>query len=475
MIHIENTNESYITLKTHPEVLRSLQKYFEITPEGSRFQKYKTQIKLLKMNGTIYKGLLSKVLLLLEKLKYEYTLDPDLIPKTKVPKDFGHTLAKRYNFPHELFDYQNTYIVRSINSERRFLISPTNSGKTGIIYLLSRYFAENNMKTIIVVPNISLIHQLIKDFSDYGYKEKIHPIYEGQEKQKIDAMITVSTWQSITDMDQQWYEQFDSLLGDEGHKMQAKSLIKIISSCTNARYRIGMTGTLKNVEKIRMTIEGLFGPITQTVTQKDLIDRGISAKPIINALILPYAEKDKLQVSKMTYHQEMDFLVTSKARNNYILELTRNLTDTTLILFNYVEKHGEVLYKLLKENLPDRKVYFIAGKVKGENREAIRQQVEYEPGSIIIASFGTYSTGISIKSLKNLIISSPTKSQYTVLQSIGRMLRKMAEKYETYIYDMIDDLEYQGRENYALTHFKERYTIYVSEYFDVKMTPIDPL
>ena len=148
-----------------------------------------------------------------------------------------------------------------------------------------------------------------------------------------------------------------------------------------------------------------------------------------------------------------------------------------MILFNFVERHGIPLYNLINSST-DRPVFFVHGGVDVEEREDIRKITEEKTDAIIVASYGTFSTGINIKNLHNVIFASPSKSRIRNLQSIGRVLRKGDNKSKATLYDIADDISTDRGNNYTLNHLIERVKIYNQEKFsyeiiDVKLKPYD--
>ena len=143
------------------------------------------------------------------------------------------------------------------------------------------------------------------------------------------------------------------------------------------------------------------------------------------------------------------------------------------MLFQRVEAHGQVLYdKINKNKGENRKVFFIHGGVDAEERELVREITERENNAIIVASYGTFSTGINIKNLHNVIFASPSKSRIRNLQSIGRVLRKGKDKVKATLYDISDDCSTKSRKNYTLNHFIERIKIYNEEKFNYDLSLI---
>jgi len=322
---------------------------------------------------------------------------------------------------------------------------------------------------LIVVPTTSLVEQLYKDFVDYGFESEkfIHRIYSGREK-NTDKRITISTWQSLFKEKKQFFETYSAVIGDEAHLFKAKSLTSIMTKLVNAKYRIGTTGTLDGTQTHQLVLEGLFGKVKQITTTKQLIDSDILAFLEIHCIVLRHPISYSEDVLRFDYHRELDYLVSCNERNQFITDMTSSLNGNTLVLFQLVEKHGEVLYTMMKDQL-DKNVVFIHGGVETDVREVIRETAEKINDLVIVASYGTYSTGINIKNLHNIVFASPSKSPIRVLQSIGRGLRKGVDKNEVKLFDISDDLSIGSHSNYTYRHLLERLKIYNDEDFTYKI------
>jgi superfamily II DNA or RNA helicase len=321
------------------------------------------------------------------------------------------------------------------------------------------------------VPTTSLVSQLASDFADYGFESDryVHRIFAGQDKQ-TDKPITISTWQSIYKLDKKYFEQFDVVIGDEAHLFKSTSLASIMSKLYRCRYRFGFTGTLDGTQTHRLVLEGLFGVVKKVTTTSELIEQKHLAEFDIKAIVLKYPDEIKKMLKDASYQDEIDFIVRNDSRNRFIKNLALSLDNgNTLLLFQYVEKHGKVLYDMIKNDAGDRKVFFVSGEVDGEEREQIRKIVETEQNAIIVASYGTFSTGVNIRNLHNIIFSSPSKSRIRNLQSIGRGLRKSETKTSSTLYDIADDLTWKSKKNHTLLHFIERINIYNEEKFVYKI------
>ena len=278
-------------------------------------------------------------------------------------------------------------------------------------------------------------------------------------------------------MPKKWFEQFGCILGDEVHIFKSKSLTGIMNKMVGCKYRHGFTGTLDGTQTHRLVLEGLFGSVNKVTTTKELMDNNTLAKLKVKCLILQYPEVDCKDMSQQSYQDEVDLIVRDSRRNKFIVGLTKSLKGNTLVLFQFVEKHGSVLHAMMIASARlgkeyDRKIFYVHGGTDTETREEIRAIAENEKDAIIIASYGTFSTGINIRNLHNIVFSSPSKSRIRVLQSIGRGLRTNDNKNSATLIDIADDFTYKAKQNYTLRHFMERINIYNEEEFDYDIEQI---
>ena len=288
----------------------------------------------------------------------------------------------------------------------------------------------------------------------------------------IEPQVIVTTWQSVFKQPKEWFEQFGFYLGDEAHTGTAKSLQTISSNLVNAEYRIGTTGTLDNEKVHKLVLEGSFGPVYEVITTRELMDTGSLADLSIDVLLLQYDKETCKAVKGLPYQEEIDFIVRHEKRNNLIKNLSLQQTGNTLVLFQFVEKHGKPLYKSIVDSSKDRKVLYVSGETHVDERELVRKICTEQNNVIIVASLAVFSTGINIPSLENIIFASPTKSQIKVLQSIGRGLRKHGDK-KAKLYDIVDDFsDNKKTKNFALTHSAERIKIYSKQQFEFKIHQI---
>jgi len=473
-VHILKIDESTMRLQCSGSVAREVSEKYTFEVPGAKFMpSYRSKVWDGKVrlfnarNYTMYAGLAHSVRSFLEESGYDVSVDDDLISEDEASLVEIQDFIRDLKLPVEPRDYQIRALALAIRMRRAVFISPTASGKSMVAYLISQWFGG---RTLIVVPTVSLVIQMVKDFQDYGYIGQIHGIRGGQEKKAVDG-VTVSTWQSVYEMGEEFFSQFDTIIGDEAHLFKAKSLINIMTKMPSTKYRFGMTGTLDGSEVNELVLEGLFGKIERLVKTKELMDAGHVADLNIKVLVL----KHSTSLSKdASYQDEIDRIVSSEARNKFIRNLALSLKGNTLVLYALVEKHGEILYQMMsaKAEEKDKTVSFVYGGTEAEDRDGIRTLAESGDNNIIIASYGTFSTGINIRNLHNVIFASPTKSRVRTLQSIGRGIRKGDTKDSCTLFDIADDMSTKTSRNYTLNHLIERIKMYNQEGFKYEMHTI---
>lgn len=469
-----------------------LSDYFSFYVPGYRYMPaYKNKvwdgkIKLFnRMTGELNAGLYVYLVKFCQERGYTLDTEETEYGFPLVKEDLGDFdgFLKVSNLPYDVRDYQYDAVKVALERNRAILLSPTGSGKSYMIYLLIKYYCsmvgnglpkeEKHNKVLIIVPTTSLVEQMESDFLEYGMRgpDPVQKIYSGKSKE-IKKKITISTWQSIYKYPKKWFEQFGMVIGDECHGFKSKSLSSIMNKATKAKYRIGTTGTLDGTQTHKLVLEGLFGPVYEVTTTKSLQDNETLAPLDIKVLLLNYPEQVRKDFGKKTYMEEIDFIVGYHSRNIFVRNLALATSGNTLVLFSRVDAHGKPLYKMISEK-SEGKVFFVSGDVKTDDREAIRKIVEKQKNAIIVASMGTFSTGINIRNLHNIIFASPSKSQIKVLQSIGRGLRKSDNGQETKLFDVADDLHWKKRNNFTLKHSAERVKIYDKQQFKYKIVKVD--
>ncbi len=477
---ITKKNEVFLKIISEPHVAHELSDQFTFEIPGAKFmpqyrkRHWDGKIRLFNLQtGEIYVGLLDKIVSFCKHHKYDYKFENskyfvlpfevnEMISEEGV-KDYMNHISKT---PPR--DYQIEGVYDALRHNRRLVISPTASGKSLMIYSIVRYFAEQQKSTLIVVPTTSLVEQMYKDFESYGWDAETycHKIYAGREKESK-CPVVITTWQSIYKLPKTYFERFEVVVGDEAHQFKSASLVKIMTKLHTAKYRYGFTGTLDGTQTHKLVLEGLFGPSYKTIKTHELMEKGYLAKLNAKIILLKHPP-----TAFDLYEDEIQYLISHKQRNNFIKNLALDLKGNTLILYSRVETHGEILYNSINSS-DNRKVFFIHGGVDVENRELCRTITEKENNAIIVASYGTFSTGINIKRLHNIIFASPSKSRIRNLQSIGRVLRKGRGKIKAVLYDIADDCSTNTKRNYTLNHLIERIKIYNEENFNYDLVKVN--
>lgn len=485
---INKVNEVYLKVTCEKHFAKELSEYFTFFVPGYQFvpayrnRIWDGKIRLFDLrNNCLYIGLLSYLQLFCKERNYTFEIQDNLDVQDEFSVYHAQKFAESLNLesagrPITANEHQIKAFIHVMQQRRALILSPTASGKSLIIYLIVRQLLDyQKLKGLIIVPTTSLVEQLYSDFSDYGFdsQNNVHRIYQGKEKESTLPVI-ISTWQSLYKLPKEYFEQFDYIIGDEAHLFKAQSLTTILTSCTKAKYRIGLTGTLDGTKTHKLVLEGLFGEVEKVISTKELIDKGKLSNFDIKCLVIKHPDEDCLKMKDKTYQDEIKYLIENEQRNKFIKNLAVSLQKNTLVLYQMVDKHGKILYNLIKDtkNIGERKVFFVHGGVEAEDREEIRKIMEIENDAIIVASFGTFSTGINIKNLHNIIFAMPTKSTIRTLQSIGRGLRQNEGKEVATLYDIADDLRYKKHMNFTLKHFIERTKIYNEEQFPFKIYKI---
>lgn len=494
-ITITDVDSVHLRIACERGLAKELSDYFTFKVPGHQYMPafkkkvWDGQIKLYNLySQTIYKGLYDYVLKFAQDRNYGIEIPTPIFTQGTTTQDHVRKYVDEFLKPSaggsiiKAHDHQVEAICHAMNNDRCLLLSPTGSGKSLIIYSLVRYYLDKisaEKKILIIVPTTSLVQQMYSDFKEYAsntswsVSRNCHYVFAGREKIN-NKRVVITTWQSIYRMDKSYFDNFGAVFGDECHQFKSKSLTAIMTKLTTCPYRIGTTGTLDGTLTHKLVIEGLFGRVKQVTSTKQLMDSNLLSKLKIDCIVLRYPPELCKRLKGMKYPEEIDWLVQNRSRNKFIQDLASTLKGNTLILYQFVEKHGKVLYEMMKK-MPNKEVYFIHGGTDVESREEVRKIAEKHDSAIIIASYGTFSTGISIRRLHNIVFSSPSKSRIRVLQSIGRQLRTSEHKDLAKLYDIADDIRWKSHKNHTLLHFLERLKIYKSELFDYKLIHLNTM
>jgi len=529
IIKVKHLNESFSVVSTKPEsIKKEIAKLFKAHPDGYQFNpKYRMgmwdgYVNFFKVKDkylVIPRGLVKYIKEFADGYyHFEILNEPEKINPKKDVLQF----IEEMKLPYELRDYQLKTILRAIYEKRGTYILATGSGKSLIQAIIAMYLAKDGDKSVIIVPNVSLVHQFYSDMEDYfqnapfKVEDRVHKIYAGQPKH-FEYPVTISTWQSLQ-KSPELFADVKCLIIDEVQKAKNFETViseMIIPSTINSEYKFGFTGSMPKGRLAELSIVGGLGPVNKIVTAKDLIDMGFGTPMEINLLYLKYSEFMAREIRKYSYQSEKKLFRLLPERNEIIVKLAKNLTQkygNTLILFEtiahgydlvkelidgvfltkitrktikemidnlpekilvntYSEKEKRIVKKLEEEHnvkinietLEDNHIFFIYGEIDSKIREEIRHKVEKLEDAIIIANYQTFSTGINIKNLHNLIFASSIKSFETIVQSLGRTIRLKEGKDKVRIFDIIDDCVKGRSKNYGYKHFEERLQIYFDE------------
>lgn len=381
-------------------------------------------------------------------------------------------------------DYQIEAAFNILKFRRCLAELATSAGKTLISFLTVAHLLETKKaeKILFIVPNVSLVVQASEDFLDYNYRNqidiKVQQIYSGQ-KIRAGRNVVIGTYQSLVKKDKAYFEQFDAVIIDETHKAKSQSIKTILQKCVNANYRYGLSGTIPKTGTLdRLTLMAYTGPVITEVSANFLQNEGHIAKCKVKVIQMDYAPqsaKDAFREmsqnryeSKDVFKFEQNYIINSTGRLNFVTNVISRVRGNSLVLFHRIE-HGKKLYEKLRQE-SDKRVFYVDGGTDKDIREEYKKKMEAGEEVVIVASYGTFSTGISIKKIHNIFFTESFKSEVIIRQSIGRGLRQHASKDSVNIIDFVDDLSSPDWDNYLIRHAKARQAIYREQKFsyDIK-------
>lgn len=477
-LEIQKINNSFCRVLSDENFIHEeLYEKFKVQLEGANQYSRHTHDRFYdKSSGKLPLGLLID---LLQHCKpYQVTLDNSLKNMIRdVDTDEIDEWISTIKLPFELYHYQRKIIMDVIKFRRLVALADTGAGKSAVIYCITRFLVEesvaldNDNKILILIPNISLRSQIINDFLDYGWGEArswCQEILPSQSKYS-NKKVVISTWQSLQNMDSEYFEQFTSVLVDEAHGASAKEMYKILKNCVNAKDRIGLTGTLSGSEHHRVKVQSMLGPVKRYVETKELQDLGQASKTIVRMINVRYPKKDEDTIKTLDYMAQVDFLHMHEHRMDTICKMAAELSksENILLIFEKVEKGLERYEQhLIKLGVGD-KVRVTTGAVKVSVRDEIKKELEENAGHIYLATWGTLSTGVNIKNLHSLFLCSSSKGLIRVLQTVGRLLRVHPSKNVAKIFDFTDNFET------FIRHAKIRFQHYTSKSHPVSMSSLE--
>jgi superfamily II DNA or RNA helicase len=365
------------------------------------------------------------------------------------------------------YEHQVEAIFQLLKYQYGIVEIATAGGKSLVFGTLLFYYLKNvnpNAKFLLIVPNISLVTQFYNDLGDYNYgfnSENLTPCdiridevmsdkprkYRDEEKK---PNVYIGTYQSLEKYPKEWFKQFEVVAADEAHTAKAQTLINILTKTFgSAKIRFGMSGTYPSPTSVEiLTIQSLLGPKLINISAKKLMDKGLISTVKIKVILLhhdnhKFAEGvyniKKRGDGQKAWLLEKEYVANSAKRKTFIKNLVDKFSTNSLILFHNIE-YGTDLFNFLKDNCQKKDVFFIDGETPMEKRDYIKNKMEDTSGNpkILVASFGTTSTGVNIKAITNIIFSQAFKSDQVIRQSIGRGLRLHSEKNKLIVFDIVD-------------------------------------
>jgi len=495
-IRVEKVSEARVKIIVDDHnIIQELANYFSVKVEGYQFM---PKYKMGMWNGKIYFftdstlpiGLLTKLGKFAESGGYNLDIGfNDAIAASTYSKiDFAHFIDY-LNIPDkfEYRDYQFKAAYDAICNKRLSIKATTASGKSLIMYYIIRFMESAGFKSLVVVPSTHLVGQMYTDWEDYGWEnihEYVAQVYGGMPK-RFDTPTVISTWHSLFEKrkvgktfqvklrNKKLFESFDCLMMDEAHTVKATSLKDIAAACTKAQWRIGLSGTFPEEGELDwFTIVGSLGDIVPYTTYQSLRKEEKIAHLTIQNIMFDYTTQERkanfLENGKY-YPGEVNYVNELEKRNEFIVRMADAFETNTIILFTKID-HGLTLYRMLQDT--DRPIFHIDGSTSADERNLIRGRMEKRDGIILVASYGTFSTGVNLKNVHQIIAASNYKKFYKVVQAIGRGLRKIKGKKEVItMYNLVDDLRYviSGDStyiNYLYKHYKDRRRVYKNEGYD---------
>ena len=363
----------------------------------------------------------------------------------------------------------------------------TSSGKTLISFMILAYLKSMGhiRKYLMIVPTTNLVFQGNDDFIDYGIDKigcRVQQI-GGGSKLRGDCDVIIGTYQSLVKKEADFFEEIDAVFIDEAHVTNSMSIKKIVSNCMHSKWRYGLTGTLtKRGTADHLTIQQFLGPLIVEISPNFLFQNNYATPVSIKIVIMDWLDpeyKEKLADLKTNtnnlegndvYNLERKLVIESKLRLNYIVDFIAKTSKNSLVLFQSVkDEYGKNIWNQLREKIADKEVFYVDGETPENLREEYKSRMSKGENKILIATYGTFSTGISINNLHNIFLVESYKSEVLIKQSLGRGMRKMEGKDSVNIIDFVDDFSFGKNQNYLMKHSLARIEIYKKEQFQYKI------
>ena len=471
----DSTHEEFHQLKLH--LTRKVDNYF--FKKRHKMGLWDGTIDQFK-NGIIRYGLWKEIYRCCKDHGYKFDINKEDFPfdqsiKIEDVQNFCTEFYDGYKVPPTEKNPEGIFLpyehqVDSVFNMLKFkfgLIEVATAGGKSLIFATFMFYILKHIKPdakfLFIVPAMSLVTQLYDDILDYnmGFNKeqqnpfdiKIEEVFSDKPRKVRDGEIPnlyIGTYQSLVNYPKEYFEKFDVIITDESHTAKSVSLDKILTKTFGtAQYRIGLSGTYPDVNSAEyLTIQSLMGPKLVNVKSKTLMDKGLISEVKINVMILNYNEHEFAERMHMikkrgdgqkAYHLEKEYAQKSLRRKLFFRKLIEKFTNNSLILFHNIE-YGTELFEYLRDNITDKYFYYIDGSTAKEKREVIKKLMEItdDKPKILVASFGTFATGINVRAIMNIVFADSFKSDKLIRQSIGRGLRLHADKVKLFVFDVVD-------------------------------------
>lgn len=369
----------------------------------------------------------------------------------------------------------------------------TSSGKTLIAFMIFAWLKQMGFirKFLMIVPSTNLVFQGSDDFLDYGIEKigsKIQQI-GGGSKVREGCDVIIGTFQSLVKQDPEFFDEVDLVFVDEAHHTNSMSIKKIVANCMKSGWRFGLTGTLtKKGTADYLTVQQFLGPLIVEIPPSFLFENNYATPVQIKVVEMDWLEqewKDKLADLKLTnknstaenklegnefYNLERKLVVESRKRLNFVVDFISKTSKNSLVLFQSVkDEYGKQIWNLLREKNSDKEIFYVDGETSENLREEFKSRMASGSNKILVATYGTFSTGISINNLHNIFLVESYKSEVLIKQSLGRGMRKMEGKEKVVVIDFVDDFCTARYVNYLMKHSEVRIQIYQKEGFEYRI------
>ena len=423
------------------------------------------------------------------------------------------------------YDYQIETAYKILKNRYCMAEVATSGGKSLVISIVIFYTLKNinpDVQFLIIVPSITLVTQFYENIMEYNYgfnylekyQDRVefrdhlidmilgddndyNPCHLKMEEIMSDKPrkytgptqpnIYIGCYQSLEKWPKEFFQQFHTVACDEAHGAKATTLTTILKRTFGYAYnRFGVSGTFPSDDSLEiLTIQSVLGPNVTKIEAKTLVESGTITPMNIKAVVLNHASGEinerlnyirKMGAGADAFRYEKEFIQTSEKRLEFIKKLVMKCDSNTLLLFHTIE-YGTKIFNKLKEEIPDKDFYYIDGEVNNKQREFIKKEMEKTDGKVkvLIASYGTLSTGVSINAIFNVIFADSFKSEQIIIQSIGRALRKHDKKKVATIFDIVDVFDPVEMNNILYKHFLEREKFYKKRQYPYKVIKMNLL